>query len=482
VRDRARDRAGDTLPPGVEPPRTATSAGLAWTIFAVVAAALAGLTLARWVLALAFDGPLTYGEGAVVNAGRLVARGLDPYGAPPAGTFVAANYPPLSFFVVALGDALGAFTPLRAVGVLVMVGVAGAIAWRARQSRSVALALAASFLALFPVQAWGSLARADSLAVGLTAFAVLLAGESWRRAAPAGALAALAIYAKPTAVLPLAAVGLFLVWRERRTALRVGASFLLAAGALLAVTLVRFDPEGVVTHVVRWNVLPYSLSTVALLLFVGVLALGAFAVLGALRADGRMRAYLVGAALVLALGGREGATINYLLDLCAASCLTLAARPQAERMVTPAALGAQLALAFGLVAAGALHPTGAWAPPERVALAADLAPTSTHLAEDSGVLLANGLEPVVDDLFLWSRLLAAGMIPDEITPRVREGEFATVIAEIPLDALDAAPAFERQRWPAALAAAVLQAYRLELAVRGHYRYVPIRGFAVVDPP
>lgn len=417
----------------------------------------------------------------MVHAGQLVARGADPYATPPSGTFVGANYPPLSYAVVAAGAAFGSFLPLRAVGILAMVAVAAAIAWRARASRLVAVALAASFLAFYPVQAWGPLVRADPLAVALTAFAVLLAGASWPRALASGALGALALAAKPTALFPLAAVLAYFWWRERRIARRETVALAFWGALALGASLARFDVDGLLTHLVRWNVLPFSLVASAVLLAVGVAAFGAFPLLAAERADGRMRAYLAGALAIAVLGGREGATINFLLDLAAASCLALAPVARVGSAFAPTMLAAQLAVATLVTMSGVLGTIGQWSDRGRVALAADLPPTGAHLAEDSGVLLANGLEPVVDDLFLWSRLVALGVIADEITPRARDGEFASVIAEVPLDALADAPGFERQRWHAPLVAAVLGSYRLEVAARQHFRYVPRRDFALRGP-
>ena len=45
---------------------------------------------------------------------------------------------------------------------------------------------------------------------------------------------------------------------------------------------------------------------------------------------------------------------------------------------------------------------------------------------------------------------------------------------VPLEGLDSAPAFERQRWSATLARAVLTAYRLDLSADHFYKYVPRR--------
>ena len=455
--------------------RTVAISRFLWAVYAAIAAALASFTLVQWWSALSFEGPMVYGEGAVVNAGLLIARGLDPYGPPAAGVFVGANYPPLAYLVVAIGSAFGDFLPLRAVNVLAALAIAIAIAWRARASRLTALALASSFLALFPVLTWAPVARVDMLAVAFTAFAILLAAPTWRRALPAGALASLALYTKPTALLPLVAVLLYLAWREQRTAARVAVAFTASSVLLVAFTFERFEMQGIITHVIRWNALPFAPSIAALLLLVGVVTLGAFALLGARSADGRMRAYVIGAVLVVILGGREGSTVNYLLDVAAASCLALASRVRADTPRVPLTLAAQLAVGAAMIATAVLQPTDLAASRRQVTLAEDLPRAATILAEDSGVLLANGITPVVDDLFLWSRLVAAGSIADEVTPRVRQAAFDFVIADVPLDALDRATEFERLRWPPALVRAVLDAYRLDVGVPGHFRYVPRRS-------
>jgi hypothetical protein len=428
----------------------------------------------HWLDALAVGGPVLYGEGAVAHAGLIVARGGDPYGPEDPGTFVAANYPPLSFAVAALGAGVGPFVALRAASILATLALATLVAARARDSLTVAVALGASFLALFPVQIWGAAHKPDPLAVALTAAAVVGAGPSWRRALAAGTCGALAILAKPSAALPLAAVLAFLLWREPRTGRRVLIAGLGAALALGAVVFARFDPAGLVEHVVRRNALAYEPGRAVELAIVAVLSMGALALVAGASRDGRSVAYVAGAVAILVLGGREGATINYLLDLGVALSLAVAPLVRPDRLVAPLLIAGQLVLAVALFRpfmAGAT--TGAWSDPVRAALAADLARTAPHLAEDSGILVANRIDPVVDDLFLWARLVAAGAIPDEITPRARNGGFATVISAVRLEELARAPAFERQRWPEALARAILAAYRLDApAIPGHYRYVP----------
>lgn len=436
--------------------------------------------MAGWLEVLASGAPILYGEGAVAHAGQLFARGDDAYAPPQPGSFVAANYPPLAFAIVALGIRAGVegpFTTLRAASIVATLGVAALVAWRARREPLVGAALAFAFLSLFPVQSWGPAHKPDPLAVALTAAAVVVAGSGWRRAMLGGVLGALAIYAKPTAALPLGAVLTYLLWREPLTGRRMGLSLAVALGLATVRFLVFSDRDGLFTHLVAWNALGYSVGSALLLAVAGVTMLGVFAIVGALRADGRFGAYLAGAFAIVVLGGREGATINYLLDLAAAATLAMAPRLTPAHGLTGALLGGQLLATLALSSFGAFGPTGGWARPERVALASDLARTDLHLAEDSGVLVANGIEPVVDDLFLWSRLVAQGALKDEITPRVRASEFATVIAELPLETLESAPAFERQRWSGELVRAVLSSYRLERAVPGHYRYVRRVGVA-----
>jgi hypothetical protein len=87
------------------------------------------------------------------------------------------------------------------------------------------------------------------------------------------------------------------------------------------------------------------------------------------------------------------------------------------------------------------------------------------------VLIAAGIEPDVDELFVWSHLVTLGRFPDDITPRVRQGGFATITSSAPLDQLDSWP-IQRARWLPALVDAVLARYRLESSGPGYYRYVP----------
>ena len=115
---------------------------------------------------------------------------------------------------------------------------------------------------------------------------------------------------------------------------------------------------------------------------------------------------------------------------------------------------------FGIVP-GVAQSTGRWGDPARIEIVRDL--SGTLLVEDSGLLVANGREPLVDDLFLWSRGVATGRaFPAGLfMTAVRDGRFDAVISEVDLEHLDAGPAYERQRWNAELVAAVLARYQLD---------------------
>src|SRR5438132_307775 len=183
----------------------AARSDLGWLVLTAIAALAAMHTIFDWAAIIASDAPIGYGEGAVAHAGQLLARGRDPYGLEPAGTFVSANYPPLAYAVEAIGATLGPFTALRVVNVTACVAIATVATLRARGSRLAAIAIGGSFLALYPVAVWGGSARVDPLAVALTAFSVVTASADPRRATIAGVLAALALAAQPTARRPLVA-------------------------------------------------------------------------------------------------------------------------------------------------------------------------------------------------------------------------------------------------------------------------------------
>jgi hypothetical protein len=105
---------------------------------------------------------------------------------------------------------------------------------------------------------------------------------------------------------------------------------------------------------------------------------------------------------------------------------------------------------FGLVP-GRGPGAGAWGDAGRIAQVAAI--PGVLFVEDSGLLVAVGREPLVDDVFLWSRNRArevAGTLSFSegalVLESVRAGRFDAVVAEVELARLDDIGGYERQRW------------------------------------
>jgi len=437
----------------------------AWLAYVGIAGLVAVVALAAWVRAIGLDGPVLYGEGAVAHA-ALLSRSLASYADTGGATFTAANYPPLYFLLASVGDP---FVAGRLLSVVATLAVAGLIAWRARSGGwLVAAALAVGWLALAPVAIWGPAVKPDLVALAFTVAGVVVLER--RRASLSAALLVLAVLAKPTAIVVLVALVAWIAWRDRAR-LRPFIRGLALAVVVAAVALVPFGYGGLWTHVVVWNALPWSLESAALLAFLAVALYAALIGAGVVSRAfaGPIGAYVVAAFAIVVLGGREGATINYLLDLGAAGSLALAsvAPVLARAPFYPAVAIADLVVAALLldplgIVPGRTPTTGAWGDPARVAtVASGLAADELVLAEDSGLLVATGHRVVVDDLFLWSRLVARGTIdPGALLTDVEAARFTAIVSEVDLAQLAAAPAYERARWDPSLVRAVEARYRL----------------------
>jgi hypothetical protein len=468
-----------------------------WLVLAAVAGAIALAATARWIWAVTLAGPVLYSEGAVAHAALLARSGLEYVpGAAAFDTqvrpiFTAANYPPLFFRVAGLGDP---FVIGRIASIASTLFVAGVIAWRAWPAGPLtALAVGAAWLASFPVVVWGAVVKPDLLALALTVAGVVALAVDRRRPLLAGALLALAVWAKPTAVVPALALAVWCARADRGTLVRYIASLslgLVALGVALvgptfAEPLAKGACCGWARHVIAWNALAWSPSQVALLGFLALVTIGALvAVPTALRSwRGALGAYGAGALGIVVLGGREGATVNYLLDLTAAGALAVAAAAPALRgPVAPLLIAAQLVIGvaafdpFGVLAG---RPgTGAWGDPGRIDVVRSL-PPGPVLAEDSGLLIAAGREPVADDVFLWSRIYALasdGGPPFEEGPRLLEAvgaqRFVAIVTESDLSGIGQAREFTRARWHAHLVEAVLGRYTLDRTVNGLWVYRP----------
>jgi len=452
---------------------------IAWAAYLGAALALALYALVQWLSALANRVPVLYGEGAVANAARLARDGI-AYLDPDPSRFVAANYPPLYFHLASIVDP---FITGRIASIVATLAVAAIVFVTARPAGPVAAAaLAAGWLALAPVMVWGPALKPDLVALALTALAVVLLDRRRELAPIAGFALVFAALAKPTALLPAAALVTWLAWSDRATLVRCGFGAAVAVVAA-AVTVYLDSVADVWRHVVTWNALSWSADQAVSIVVLGVvvvgISIGIAALTGGLR--GARLAYLVGALAIVVLGGREGATINYLLDLGAATMLSFAANAPRLRASALIPLALLVQLAFGTfvldplrVIPGRVPTTGAWSnQPGETAVSFFFSGDGRYLVEDSGLLVRSGVPPVVDDLFLWSRLVERGIIDGEpIVSQVRDARISMVVAQTDLEHLDAAPGFERQRWAGVLVRAVLDRYRLANHVGDLWIYEP----------
>ena len=449
----------------------ARGAAIAWYGYGVVAASLTIVALVGWGRALVGAGPVLYGEGAVAHA-ALIGRTLDLYRDAGGASFTAANYPPLYILGASIGDP---FITGRLLSIAATLFVALLIAWRGRGAgRTVPAVIALGWLALAPVAIWGPALKPDLVALAFTVGAVLSLER--RRASLSAVLIVLAVLAKPTAIVVAVALLIWIVTRDRALLRRWSVTAAIAI-AIAAVALAPFGYAGLWQHVILWNALPWSVDQAALLAFLGVVLLAAL-LGGAIVARGirgPVAAYCAAGAVIVLLGGREGATINYLLDLSAAGSLALvsAAPALARRPYYPAIALANLILAIALIdplgiVPGRTATTGAWGDPARIAsVAAALAGDEAVLAEDSGLLIATGHRVSVDDLFLWSRLVAQGTIdPLPLIEDVRAARFTAIVSEADLGRLGEAAAYERARWDPSLVQATLLRYRLASRLAG----------------
>ena len=447
---------------------------MAWIAYGALAVALATLGFTHWIWAIGLRGPVLYGEGAVANA-AILARDRLEYATGASWEhvlplFTAANYPPLYFHLAAIGDP---FVTGRGLSIAATLFVAGAIAWRARPAGAlVAAALALAWLGSVPVLQWGAALKPDLVALAFTVGAVMALDRPRPRNVLAGALIGVAAMAKPTALVPALAMLVFVGRRDPAAAARALVSGIVAA---FAVAFTTHGPEGgALTHVLGWNALPWSPELAAPLVLLALLVLAVpIATIALTRPSTTIvTAYAAGGVGVLLLGGREGATINYFLDLSAAIALALAGRAPllASSAHYPLAAMAQAALAVLLVSPFGIVPgrpasVGAWGDPVRIDVVARLA--GRVLVEDGGLLVAIGRQPIVDDVFLWSRNRArevAGQLSfpegQVVIDAVRASTFEAVVSEVDLATLDAVGGYERQRWHPDLVAAILDRYAL----------------------
>lgn len=226
--------------PAVEPPARA----LVWLRRLVLGLSLAwALILAVvFVLRIGFPLELEWMEGGSLQQAFRVQQGLPVYG-PPSADFVPFLYPPL---YPALLAALGWLLPLgyglaRAVSIVAVIATCVAL-WRLCRLEQKPIAHRAAAIGLFLsgyvfTFRWLDLARGDALFLALVLWGLVVLRESegsWKKAALAGALVALAFWTKQTAavfVLASALAGLLVA--PRRFWVYAGTIALIDGGGVL---------------------------------------------------------------------------------------------------------------------------------------------------------------------------------------------------------------------------------------------------------
>jgi 4-amino-4-deoxy-L-arabinose transferase-like glycosyltransferase len=317
----------------------------------VAVAALLAHSLVRlveyyhWTITCPYE--IEYGEGIVLQNAINIAHGRTLYNDFHTYPYVVATYPPVYPLLSSIGIRLfgPSFEFGRGISVLATLATALLI-WlimrRSVRARWAGPAAAVIFLAAPIICWWGTVMRVDMMAVflGVAGLYCVIRGGRWLIGA--AALMTLAIYTRQSEVSPLAAGVVYLLWiGQRRNAILLGAGCVAAVLALFAV--LQMTSHGwFFQHIVVANRNFWDLKNLASLwrsTFLSWPFPFAAGVLGAVLAlvpdrgssvPGERSAarpvnllvlYFAFAMLVSLTGGKIGATVNYMVEPLAASCL-----------------------------------------------------------------------------------------------------------------------------------------------------------------
>jgi hypothetical protein len=423
--------------------------------------------------AVRFPWQIDFDEGINLNASWLLSQGVNIYRPNPPDHFISSMYPPLYFALNAVAIKLWGLN-LASGRVIALLGAmaAGAMLWTwvyAETRRHAAGLLAAlTWFSLGPVYAWSTFYKQDMLALALGlaggALAAGAASEGWKVEKFKGLKVdnsptfkpsilqtfklylaivplALSFWVKQSSLAPMAAVGLFLLLRDRRLAVRWG----LAAAASILVPFAALDVVlrgGLHAHVLAFD--HYGRSAARLAKNMDalwtqhaplVLCGAGFAVLGIWSATRQRRSpplstlYLLVATPAALLGNSlPTANYNHLLDILAPLCLALGvALGTAWRKIELGGMrldrallaGGVLALAFAQAGIVYNKPGWTWYTPlgipleeraermEKISQAVKQAPGEV-LSEDNWLLLKNGKRVLYDDPAAMAALANAG--------------------------------------------------------------------------
>ena len=374
----------ETREAAVEQPRS--SRRRRWRIPEIVlyvaAAALLAHSLVRlveyyhWTITCPYE--IEYGEGIVLQNAINIAHGRALYNDYHTYPYVVATYPPVYPLLSSIG--IRVFGPSfefgRAISALATLATALLI-WlimrRSVRTRWAAAAAAVIFLAAPIICWWGTVMRVDMMAVflGIGSLYCVVRGGRWL--ITAAVLMTLAIYTRQSEVAPLAAGVAYLWWiGQRRNAVLLGTSSVAAVLALFAVLQATshgwFFQHIVVANRNFWELrclvslwrstflswpFPFAAGVLgAVLALVPNRASGNTPERGGAQPAKLLVLYFAFAVLVSLTGGKIGATVNYMVEPLAASCLMcgVAVDRLAQRRATWKGEAAWLALWLALIA------------------------------------------------------------------------------------------------------------------------------------
>ncbi len=293
--------------------------------------------------ALAFQFPLNYGEGPLLDQAVRLADFENVY-QPKLGepTYTISNYPP--FYLMVQAPFVWLFGPEFWYGRLISLLSTGATAlfvaltlFTLTRDRIAAVAAGLTFPAIPYVLRWSSLARVDLLGLALSwagLFVVVRWSERRWAMIAASLLFVAAVLTRQTYVLaaPLTAFVWLIVQGNRRRALELaGISCGLGLAAFAILNLATdggFFLNTVTANINEFRWERVSFNALGALLACPLLLLGGLAFFGLAPRDRTW--WLVGPYLVLSvpsalLVGKVGSDVNYLLELSAALCLVTGA-------------------------------------------------------------------------------------------------------------------------------------------------------------
>ncbi len=297
----------------------------------------------RWLVhalrAATFPFPLDYGEGPLLDQGARLLAGESIYARLGSETpFTVANYPPVVPAILALlhGVGLHGWAPARGLVIassMACVVFVVCLATGREHSWMGGAVAGALFLSFPPVFIWSCFVRVDFIALAFALASVLVAAtRPAARSTPliCAVLACLAVLSRQSYLLaaPVAVIATLAAVDRRRAVTFVAALAALVAMAALAMHIA--TKGGFWFHIVVSNMNPWRgrrlvhLAAAALLAASGALVAALYA---ATRIDRRdpasvgATAYFIAAAVSSMLAGKDGASLNYFLELAAASSI-----------------------------------------------------------------------------------------------------------------------------------------------------------------